>query len=442
MTPDPVAARPAIGTGGGPDMHTVLIVGSGAREHALGWACARDGARVVSMPGNPGLAAIGDCRTGAPTDADRVSEVAGDVGADMVLIGPEAPLAAGVADRVRADGFAVFGPSRAAARMESSKRFAREFMVRHGIPGARFASFDALGPALAHLDEVGLPCVIKADGLAAGKGVVVCHDRRTAETALTSMLDGGVFGDAGRRVLIEECLVGEEVSVFGITDGHRIVSWTPSQDHKPVFDGDRGPNTGGMGAYAPWHRTDATFESEVRRRILEPTIAGMAAEGFPMQGCLYAGLMVTDDGPRVVEFNCRFGDPETEVVLPLHADGALGLLMSAARGELDPTARVARDGAAVSVVLASGGYPGSYETGVPISGHEAVAADDVLVFHAGTARGSDGVLSTAGGRVLAVTALGPTIEAARDRAYDAADRIAFAGKHARRDIAAKALEAV
>jgi phosphoribosylamine--glycine ligase len=420
----------------------VLILGAGGREHALGLALGRSPSvtAVHALPGNPGLSPLATLHAGDPSDAVRVREVVAANAIDLVVIGPEAPLVAGVADRLREAGVAVFGPSRGAAAIEASKGFARAFMDRHRIPSARFAVFDRLDAALAHVASVPLPTVVKADGLASGKGVVVARDRETAAGAVRAMMADDAFGEAGHRVVIEEFLVGEEVSVFALTDGERLVTLAPSQDHKAVYDGDQGPNTGGMGAYAPWTKTSAAFEAEVVERVLRPAIRGLAVEGIPFVGCLYAGLMVTAEGLRMVEFNARLGDPETQVVLPL-LDEDLGILLhQAATGNLVERPLARRPGAAVTVVLASGGYPGRYTRGLPIEGVDAVAArEGIEVIHAGTARGDDGILRTAGGRVLAVTALGPDVATARERAYAGVEGIRFAGAHARTDIAARAL---
>jgi len=419
----------------------VLVLGGGGREHALGLALHRSPSVTAlhALPGNPGLDAIASLHPGDVTDGARVREVVREQAIDLVVIGPEAPLAAGVADLLRDDGVAVFGPSRKAAAIEASKGFARAFMDRHGIPGAGFAVFDDADAALAHVSTVPLPTVVKADGLAAGKGVVVAHERAEAEAAVRSMMADDRFGEAGRRVVIEEFLVGEEVSVFALTDGEHVVTLAPSQDHKAALDGDRGPNTGGMGAYAPWVHTSDAFEREVVDRVVRPAVRGLAAEGTPFVGCLYAGLMITADGPRVVEFNARLGDPETQVVLPLLEDDLGRLLHDAATGSLEERPLRRRPGAAVTIVLASGGYPGSYEKGVPIHGIDEAGGDDVWVVHAGTVRDPDGTLRTAGGRVLSVTAVGSDVAAARARAYAAVERVRFEGAHARTDIAARAL---
>jgi len=358
---------------------------------------------------------------------------------DLVVVGPEAPLAAGLSDRLVSAGIPAFGPCQAAARIESSKIFAREFMDRHAIPSAGFVAFDDPMTAVKHLEGADFPLVVKADGLAAGKGAVVCKDRESATRAIRDMLEAHVFGEAGNRILIEEFLRGEEVSVFALCDGERVLPMLPSQDHKAVYDGDEGPNTGGMGAYVPWRHGAPEFVREVVETVLRPTVRGLAEEAAPYRGCLYAGLMATGDGPRVVEFNCRFGDPETQPLLPLLDEDLGELLLACAEGRLDDRPLAWRQDASLAVVLASGGYPGSYETGLPITGvGDAEAQDGVTVFHAGT-RIVDDQLVTAGGRVLAVTATAPTLDAAREVAYAAAARIQFDGSHMRRDIGKKGL---
>lgn len=418
----------------------VVIVGSGGREHAIGVALARGGTTswIGALPGNPGLASLGPCFADS-VDAAGVLRVASAERADLVVIGPEAPLAAGMADALRARGVAVFGPSAAAARIESSKAFARAFLERHGVPGARFRVFAEPEAARAFLADIGIPCVVKADGLAAGKGAFVCRTREEAEAAIHGCLSEGTLGEAGRSIVIESFLEGEEVSLFVLTDGETALPLVASQDHKAIRDRGEGPNTGGMGAYAPWPPGDAAFVDTVMARIITPTIEGLRSEGAPFSGCLYAGLMITKDGPRVVEFNARFGDPETQVVLPLLKGDLAPLLHRTATGTLDG-ARVAwRTGAAVSVVLASEGYPGRSPRGRVITGIEQAARrPGVDVYHAGTAS-DGGRLVTAGGRVLAVTAVADGLAAARERAYEAVTDIRFDGMQFRRDIALKGL---
>jgi len=374
-------------------------------------------------------------------DADGLIHLSREEGIDLVVIGPEDPLADGVADRLREAGLAVFGPSREAARLEGSKTFAREFMARHRIPHPAFRCFDDLEAARSHVRERGGACVVKADGLAAGKGVSVCASAADAERALDEMMGERRFGAAGERVVIEDVLEGEEASYYAITDGERVVTLAPAQDHKRALDGDRGENTGGMGAYAPAPLVTEATEKRVLEEIVHPTLRGLREEGHAYVGVLYVGLMIDGAGAAsVVEFNVRFGDPEMQPLM-LQMDGDLvPILDGAARGRLQTEGAVASSDAAVCVVLASSGYPREYQTGKPISGiEEAEAEADVVVFHAGTKRGESGSFVTAGGRVLGVTARGADVAAARERAYAAADRIQFDGKQLRRDIAARAL---
>jgi len=422
----------------------VLIVGSGGREHALAWKIARSAHvdRVLAAPGSDGIARDATCfpQVG-DSDSDGLLGLCRDESVDLVVIGPEAPLAAGLADRLREAGVPVFGPSQKAARLEASKSFARQFMARHGIPGADFRVFEDLERARAYVRGLDGPCVVKADGLAAGTGVAVCATPEEAERALEEMMRDRRFGDAGAQVLVEECLQGEEVSYYAISDGHHIVTLAAAQDHKRLLDGDRGENTGGMGAYSPAPILSESVEKRVIEEVVYPTIRGMAEEGTPYTGVLYVGLMIDPSGaPRVVEFNVRFGDPETQpLVLRMEGD-LVPLLNGAAHGNLERVAPMTWEDAAVCVVLASGGYPRSYETGFPIEGLESVAGDpDLVVFHAGTRIDADGRTLTAGGRVLGVTARGATVAEARARAYAGAERIRFQGAQMRRDIAARAL---
>ncbi|HEX9776146.1 MAG TPA: phosphoribosylamine--glycine ligase [Actinomycetota bacterium] len=415
----------------------VLVVGKGAREHALAWRIAQDPGvdKIFAVPGNPGIATIAEC---LPDDAGA-ADLAEELGVDLVVVGPEAPLVAGLADELRARDVATFGPSAAAARIEGSKAWAKEILAKANAPTARALSFADPAEAKAALDEFEPPYVIKADGLAAGKGVVVAPSRSRAEEAIDACLVEGRFGEAGASLLIEEFLDGEELSVFCVTDGQTVVPLAAAQDYKRVFDGDEGPNTGGMGAYSPVPHLPPDTVARAVREIFEPVIAAMRREDVPYQGVLYGGLMVTASGPKVFEFNCRFGDPEAQVVLPRIGGSFAGLLMSCARGSLASVVPSWRPEACVTVVLASGGYPGAYDTGMPITGiAEAESIEGVTVFHAGT-KGRD-PLRTDGGRVLSVSALGADLGEARARAYDAAGLIRFEGKHMRTDIAARAVE--
>jgi phosphoribosylamine--glycine ligase len=390
------------------------------------------------MPGNPGLAELGEVIPGDPGDSEGVIRAARDMNADLVVIGPEAPLVAGVGDALRAEGFKVFGPDAAAARIEGSKQHAKDLMLKAGIATARARAFAEVTPALAFLDELGPPYVIKADGLAAGKGVVVTPDRAEAEGAIRDRIERGVFGDAGRVVLVEEFLDGPETSLIAFCDGVTAIACEPAQDYKRIGDGDQGPNTGGMGSYSPVPDCPPELAERIVEEVIEPMLNETACGDAPFIGALYAGLALTSKGPRVIEFNARFGDPETQALIPRLSSDLSEICLASATGDLKGVALDWRDEACVSVVLSSDGYPGDHQTGFPISGlDEAAARDDCLVFHAGTAT-RDGETVTSGGRVLAVSALGPTFDDARKRAYEAADLIRFEGKHMRRDIAERA----
>jgi phosphoribosylamine---glycine ligase len=403
----------------------ILLVGSGGREHALAWKIARSPllTRLVSAPGNPGMATLGETRPVAVTDVAGQVALAQEIAADLVILGPDAAVASGVADGMAAAGIPCFGPTAAAGRLESSKAFTKAFADRHGLPTARYGVFDAAAPAKAFLDGFSPPFVIKADGPALGKGVTIAPDRAAAEAAIDDAF-AGRFGEAGARVVIEEFLEGEIASQFALCDGTASLLFGGAQDAKRAFDGDVGPNTGGMGTYAPAPvLTDAVVEA-ARTRLIEPAFAGIAAEGAPYRGVIYCEMMVTAEGPKLVEFNARFGDPETQVqVLRLESD-IVPYLLAAATGRLaEMPAPEWRSEAAICVVLAARGYPDAPQTGSVIRGAEADFGDDVVVFHAGTKRREDGALVAAGGRVLNVCALGETLEAARAKAYGAIARI-------------------
>jgi phosphoribosylamine--glycine ligase len=414
----------------------VLVVGGGGREHALAWKIAKS-PRVTKLwcaPGNPGTARVAENVPLRADDVEAVARWAAGQRVDLAVVAPEAPLVAGLADRLAAAGVPVFGPTAAAARLEGSKAFAKEVMAAAGVPTAGYAVFDALEPALAHARGAGGRVVVKADGLAAGKGVVVCGSVEEAEGALRAILVDRVHGAAGARVVLEERLEGPEVSVIALTDGERVLPLPPAQDHKRIHDGDRGPNTGGMGAFCPTPTLDAAGLAEVERRVLLPTIREMARRGTPFRGALYAGLMVTRDGPRVLEYNARFGDPETQPILMRLRGDLVPALLGAARGDLSGASLDLDPRAAVGVVLAAEGYPGSVAAGDAIDGAEGPFPDGVEVFLAGTSRDAGGRLVTAGGRVLTVCALGDGLPAAAARAYEAAAGIRFRGRQYRTDI--------
>ena len=419
----------------------VLVLGSGAREHALAarLAAERDVAEIICAPGNPGIARIARTIPADLADLDALVELADREQIDFTVVGPELPLSLGVADRFAVGGRLLLGPTASAARLESSKAFAKAFMARHGVPTARFHTSDALDDALAVVrsSEFGWPVVLKADGLAAGKGVVIADDPASAESGVAAAMGERRFGGAGERLVIEECLTGPEVSFFVVSDGTRALPLGSAQDHKRVFDDDRGPNTGGMGAFAPSPLVDAALQTRVMHEIVDPVIAGMAAEGQPFRGFLYVGLMLTATGPKVIEFNVRLGDPEAQVILPLVDEPLLPILVAAATGELRQSmCRLGRD-RLVGIVLASRGYPETSESGQAIAGLDAAErVPGVTVYHAGTAR-RDGRLVTAGGRVLTVVGRGAEFSEAIARAYAGATQISFDGMQYRKDIGRK-----
>ncbi|MCI0548942.1 MAG: phosphoribosylamine--glycine ligase [Candidatus Rokubacteria bacterium] len=421
-------------------MTKVLLVGAGGREHALAWGIARSPRlrELVAAPGNPGIARHARCVPIPDSAIDDLVVFARRERPDLTVVGPELPLALGLADRLREAGFPVFGASQAAARLESSKAFAKTLMAGHGIPTARFRILKDGPAARAFCRELGAPLVVKADGLAAGKGALVCRTLEEADQAVAECLEARRFGAAGATIVIEEFMEGEEASFFALTDGRSALALAAAQDHKTVLDDDRGPNTGGMGAYSPAPVVDAAMSARVMAEIVEPVIRAMREEGHPYTGVLYVGLMIGKDGPRVVEFNCRFGDPECQAILPRLDEDLLPLLEAIATGGRLPAVLRWRPEASVCVVVASGGYPGAYATGVPIAGLDDAALTGVNVFHAGTAE-RDGALVTAGGRVLGVQALGADVASAIANAYAGVARVRFAGMHFRRDIGRKAL---
>jgi phosphoribosylamine--glycine ligase len=423
----------------------ILLIGSGGREHALAWKMAQSPLveHLWAAPGNPGIAKHARCLDLALDDAHGLAGFAAGHAVDLVVIGPEVPLVAGLADRLRERGLAVFGPGARAAAIEGSKAFAKELMARHGIPTARFATFTDPTAARRYCRELGAPCVVKTDGLAAGKGAIVCATLDDADAAIAQCMERREFGAAGATVVVEEFMVGDEVSFFALSSGSSVMPLAAAQDHKTVFDDDRGPNTGGMGAYSPVPAVDARLHARIMAEIVEPTLAALAAEGTPYRGVLYAGLMLTKEGPKVVEFNCRFGDPECQPMMMLLEDDLVPLLAAVARGDRLPAPKPWTNAgrASVCVAITSPGYPGRYPTGLEITGvADASSLPGVQVFHAGTAR-RDGRLVTAGGRVLGVTAVAGDLPAAIARAYEAVRCIHFDGMHYRTDIGRRALEA-
>ena len=434
----------------------VLVAGKGGREHALAWKLAQSPSveRLYAAPGSPGMAGVAECLPGFRVDLDlaerprlegeidRLAAFCNGEGIDLTVVGPDAAVAAGLVDRFAAAGLLAFGPTEAAARLESSKVFSKELMESVGVPTAAHRSFSDSGEAIAWIRARGAPIVVKASGLAAGKGAIVCATVEDAARAAADILDGRRFGDAGAEVVVEEFMEGEEASLFAVCDGERYVNLVPAQDHKPIGEGDTGPNTGGMGAYAPAPVLSPDLVDRASREIIEPVLAGMRRRGTPYRGVLYCGLMITPEGPKVVEFNCRFGDPEAQVVLPLLRSDLAVLLAAAARGDLPAAGPVDldEDRAAACVIMASEGYPGACETGKPITGLESLGGSDTVIpFHAGTAL-EDGALVTAGGRVLGITAVRGDLPAALDEAYRAVGEVSFEGACFRRDIGYRALE--
>lgn len=414
----------------------VLVVGGGGREHVLCWALAGspEVGRVFCAPGNAGIARKFECVDIRVGDVDRLAAWAVQQGVDFTVVGPEAPLMAGLADRFAAAGLRVFGPTRAAAMIEGSKAFAKDVMSASGVPTAKYELFDDPARARAYISSRGAPIVVKADGLAAGKGVCVCVTVSEAMTAVEDIMERRVFGDAGLRVVVEDYLEGPEASVMAIADGETAILMQPVQDHKRVFDGDQGPNTGGMGAYSPVPVVPAPLLDEIGRTVITPVLRELLKRGIRYTGVLYAGLMLTPRGPMVLEFNARFGDPETQAALPRMKTSLARVLMGAIEGRLSRERVEWSSDAAVCVVMASGGYPGKYETGKVIHGLDRATAAGALVFHAGTSSGPGGSIVTSGGRVLGVTAVGKTLAAARGVAYNAVREIRFDGAQYRSDI--------
>lgn len=418
----------------------ILVIGSGGREHALCWKLAQHpDAKVYVAPGNTGMCDEAVLVNIKVDDIDMLVDYAKAEEIDLIVVGPELPLTLGIVDAFREAGLACFGPSKAAARLEGSKAFSKELMKKYNIPTAAFDTFTDVEKAKAFVDEIGIPCVVKADGLAAGKGVIICMTREEADAAIEDMLSGHAFGDASAQIVIEEFMEGPEVSVLSFADGKHVLPMVSAQDHKRIYDGDKGPNTGGMGAYSPAPVYTEEMAELVNRTIIEPTIKAMEAEGAPFTGILYTGLMLTDKGPRVLEYNARFGDPETQPIMMRMKSDIVPLFQACIDGTLDQMDLEWYDDAAVCVIMASGGYPASSEKGVVIHGLEKVKKDEAVVFHSGTTM-NGGEVVTNGGRVLGVTAMDSTIKGAIDKAYQAVDKITFDNMQFRRDIGARALK--
>ena len=420
----------------------ILVVGGGGREHALVWKLARspEVTSIFAAPGNPGTALHAENISIKADDIEALKEFALKEAIDLTVIGPEDPLSMGIVDVFTGAGLKAFGPTGKAAELEASKAFCKGIMEKYNIPTAAYREFTEVAPALGYIEEKGAPIVVKADGLAAGKGVFLCFTEDEARDAIKSIMEDKIFGNAGARVVIEELLLGEEASFLAITDGNTVVPLAPAQDHKAVFDGDKGPNTGGMGAYSPAPLVTKELEAEIMDTVMVPAVRGMAAEGRPYRGVLYAGLMINAEGrPVVLEFNCRFGDPETQPILMRLKSDLLPLLMASVEGRLATIKLEWHEKAAVCVVMSAGGYPGTYNKGIPITGLEGAESDSVTVFHAGTASEGDRLV-TSGGRVLGVTALGSDIKEAIETAYEAVGKINFDGAYYRTDIGKKAIK--
>ena len=414
----------------------VLVIGSGGREHALAWKIHQSTRvhQVFVAPGNAGTASVGRNVQVKVNELEGLLNFAKQESIDLTVVGPDDVLAAGIVDLFENAGLRIFGPRKEAAQLESSKSFAKRFMLRHGIPTAKFGEFESSAAAKAALDQFGFPLAVKADGLALGKGVIIAQDRSEAETAIVDMIDRGRFGNAGRKIVIEEFLSGTECSIHALVDSRSYLLFPTAQDHKPLYDGNQGPNTGGMGTFSPSQKLTAALLQEIREKILDPFMLGIRNDHIPFRGLLFPGLMLTPEGPRVLEFNCRFGDPEAQVLLPRLKTDIVDLLEATIDQRLDTVTAEWDSRAAVCIVMASGGYPSHYEVGKRIVGLEqAGQMDGVTVFHAGTRQQENRIL-TSGGRVLGVTAIGETLSAAKRRAYDAVEKIEFDGRYFRRDI--------
>jgi len=421
----------------------ILVVGSGGREHALVWKIAQSELvdKIFCAPGNGGIAHLAECVDIKADDVFGLLEFARKEKIDLTVVGPEVALSLGIADEFTKAGLKIFGPNKKAANLEASKVFSKELMAKYKVPTADFKVFDNPDSAKKYIDKLGAPCVVKADGLAAGKGVVVAKTIKEAKDAVTSMMEDKIFGDAGKRIIIEECLLGQEASILVITDSKNVVALASAQDHKRIFDNDQGANTGGMGAYSPASIVTPDILVEVMEKIIYRTIDGLAKEGIGYRGVLYAGVMLTKDGPKTLEFNVRFGDPETEAILPRLKSDLVEVMLATVDEELIRVKNLYWDSrACICVVCASGGYPGDYTKGKEIRGlDEAEKLKDIVVFHAGTRKTGDKIF-TSGGRVLGVTGLGSTIEDAIDKTYKAVSKIDFEGIHYRKDIGAKAIK--
>jgi phosphoribosylamine--glycine ligase len=421
----------------------VMVVGGGGREHALAWKLAADPRveRVFAAPGSAAIARVAECLEVGAEDIEGLASVAAERGIALTVVGPEVPLALGIVDVFRARGLRIFGPDREGARLESSKAFMKEILVEAGVPTAAYGEFSDVDAACSKARQLGFPVVVKADGLAAGKGVVICADQAEADEAIIAILEGGRFGQAGQRIVVEEFLVGEEASIMALSDGRHVLMLASSQDHKALLDGDRGPNTGGMGAYCPAPVVGEELMAEIAETVIRPTIEVLAARGIDYRGVLYAGIMITADGPKVLEYNVRFGDPECQPIMVRLASSFLDLIEAAIDGTLDQVEAVWNTGTSVCVVMASGGYPSSYDKGHVMEGlAEAEAMDGVEVFHAGTVCNGDGRWLTNGGRVVGVTASGADVKTATALAYQAVSKISWKDVHYRRDIAHRAIE--